>query len=102
MADSPSSDKLHSQTVNSPHSTGHEYRLPCSHHHAPFPILKQTTSIDTLNFYSFTIHFNIILPSTPMKYTWCPISPSQLCKCFTSPPCMPHAVPISSSLIQSP
>jgi len=64
-------------------------------------ILSQMNKVQSLPFYFFRIHFNIILPSTPTSSKRLQPSgfPSKVCMYCLSIPCVPHVPPISSTLL---
>jgi len=71
-------------------------------------ILSQMSPVEVFPFYSFKIHFNIIVYSTqplpPLSSSKRSLSISlrhQTCMYFSSPPCVPHAPSIQSSFISS-
>jgi len=71
----------------------------------PFvPVPSQVNLVHTILSYYFRIHFNIIFSSIPMYWKWSlsyRFPHRKSCMDFTSPPFVPHAPPILSSLFGS-
>jgi hypothetical protein len=69
----------------------------CTTGHTIVLIISQTNPVYALSFYSFNLHFNIILPSTPgLPSDLFPLaSPTTTLYHFSSPQSVPHASPMS-------
>jgi hypothetical protein len=85
------SRQLHSHSRISQHFMETEGSLPCSQEPStgPYPAAEQSSPVHTTPSYLSKIHLNIILPPTSVFLV------------ESSPPCVLHALPTSSSLTWS-